>query len=53
MTSPSAGDPGEFMRIEDKLCTTEALLRRGFAERDALKVLGQNLVRVFRAAWQD
>jgi rfaE bifunctional protein nucleotidyltransferase chain/domain len=28
MTSPSAGDPGEFLRIEDKLCTTEALLRR-------------------------
>ena len=37
-------DPSEYPRL------TEGLLRRGYSEGDARKILGENLLRVFREA---
>jgi membrane dipeptidase len=31
---------------------TEALLRRGYSDQDVLKILGGNLIRVFREVWK-
>lgn len=41
-----------FERVDDWPRVTEALLRRGFSDTDARKILGENHLRVFRAAWR-
>ena len=32
---------------------TDALMRHGYSEGDIQKIMGQNLLRVFRKAWRD
>jgi membrane dipeptidase len=41
-----------FERVDDWPRLTETLLRRGFSDADTLKILGENHLRVFRAAWR-
>ena len=41
-----------FERVDDWPRLTEALLRRGFSSTETLKILGENHLRVFRAAWR-
>lgn len=41
-----------FERVDDWPLLTEALLRRGFSDGEALKVLGGNHLRVFAASWK-
>ena len=40
-----------FERVDDWPRLTEALLRHGFSDTETRKILGENHLRVFRAAW--
>jgi membrane dipeptidase len=41
-----------FETVDDWPAMTEALLRRGFSEKETLAILGRNHLRVFRSAWR-
>lgn len=43
--------PENLREPEDYPNITSELLKRGYSERDILKVLGGNLIRVFEQAW--
>jgi microsomal dipeptidase-like Zn-dependent dipeptidase len=44
--------PADFNGLEDFLWLVEKLVTSGYTDGDILKLLGENLMRVFTATWK-